>query len=178
MPDPLSVLNEAEQEHLLDLPVADPFQRGAAGLLDCIMAFLLGSGVDHAGNAIFTHLSNLKVTFSFSPALSESKITTFIIENAGLMTRMGAIGCKIGFLIFAFGWLVHKFGGSPAKLLLGLKIVDLRSGKPLQVNQALLRQAVLIGTFPGVLAAFIRKDKKTMHDVLTGTSVRKVHGVR
>ncbi len=178
MPDPLSVLNEAEQEHLLDLPVADPFQRGAAALLDSIMAFLLGSGVDHAGNAIYAHLANLQNTLSFSESLSHSKMVVFIVENSGVITRYGAIGCKISFLTFAFGWLVSKFGGSPAMLLIGLKIIDLRSGKPLQVNQALLRQAILLALLPGIFIAFVRKDKKTLHDLLTGTSVRKVHGVR
>ncbi len=172
------VLSEAENFHLRDCPAADPFQRAGSMLLDFILAFLLGSGVDHAGNAFYTHLINLPLTLSFSKSLPDTKLVSFLVENAGTITRVAAIGSKISFLIFAFGWLVNRFGGSPAQLLVGLKVVDEKSGKTLEINQALFRQLSLVVTFPLSPLAFFRKDRRTAHDLLTESSVRKVHGVR
>lgn len=173
-----NILNEAERFHLLACPVADPFHRTGAMLLDFILVFLLGSGVDHAGNAFYSHLINLPFTLSFSERMSHSVATAMLVDNAEVICRYIAIGSKISFLIFAFGWLVNQFGGSPAQLLIGLRVVDQKSGDTLQINQALFRQVSLIALSPLFPMVFFRKDRRAAHDLITQTSVRKVHGVR
>ena len=84
------------------------------------------------------------------------------------------ISWTIGF--FYFGWFYKNRGGSPGKLLLGLRVQDSETKENIGYWRAFLREyigklvsgALLMLGF--IMAAF-RSDKKGLHDMLSGTQV-------
>jgi len=74
-----------------------------------------------------------------------------------------------------FGWFYKNKGGSPGKLLFGLKVVNMATGENLNYFQTFKRE--IIGkTFSGflfigyIIAAF-REDGRTLHDFFAGSKV-------
>lgn len=78
-------------------------------------------------------------------------------------------------------WTVATFGGSPAKLLLGLRVLDATSGQKLSIPRVILREIIgkalglaLLGG--GLLMPLMRQDHRSLHDLLSQSVVKRVHG--
>lgn len=76
------------------------------------------------------------------------------------------------------GWFISRKGGLPGKMLLGLKIIDTRTGYYPSIGRAVSRElfgkmlsSLTLGI--GFLMAAFRKDKKALHDLLIKTQVMK-----
>jgi uncharacterized RDD family membrane protein YckC len=162
-------LTEAEQDHWLDCPDADLPLRSAGFLLDVIFFSIASSGIHHLSGAVLS-LHNA-VASSLTEPLS-SFIPLLILYLSWSLKTIA------GFLYFV--WTVSRFGGTPAKLLLGLRVVDSSHGGKLTLGQAVLREVVgkfLFGwfmafTITGVATGQIR----AFQDWLAKSVVKKVHG--
>lgn len=81
---------------------------------------------------------------------------------------------QVSLAIFYYTWFVGKYGGTPGKLILGLRIVD-EHGGPIGYSMAVKRylatilSALTLGI--GYLIAAWDSEKKTLHDILVRTRV-------
>ena len=87
------------------------------------------------------------------------------------------ISWTIGF--FYFGWFYKNKGGSPGKLILGLRVRDYETKENIGYWRAFLREYIgkLISgvlLLLGFIMAAFRSDKKALHDMLSGTQVAQL----
>lgn len=151
------VLTTAERRHYLDSPPADLFIRTGALLLDGMLVWLLMSGAFKATLLILavlhrTPVESIALTWAFR-GLAYAVYTTVPL---------------------------HVFGGTPGKILLGLRVIDSHSGAFLSLPRAFAREClgkVLTGSLLGlpVLPALSDPQRQLMHDRFAGCVVRKVH---
>lgn len=165
-------LSDAEHEHLLDCPDADFFIRLGSTLLDFILCFLIFSGITHITNAVM-NLSPRFVTPELTGTLSLERVQSSIFYVSQVLKLM------LGYIYFV--WTVATFGGSPAKLLLGLRVLDAGSGQKLSIPRAFLREVIgkaasvgLVGG--GLILPLIREDRRALHDLMSNSVVKRVHG--
>jgi len=81
-------------------------------------------------------------------------------------------GVTIYGLIYAL--LLSKFGQTPGKKAYDMKVVDDRSGNNISFLRAILRFIAFLftaTTLLGLFLPFYRKDKKALHDLISGTIV-------
>ena len=160
-------LNEAEDDHFLDCPDADFWIRTGAILLDAIFFWLLWSGIQNTLNSIGpTLIASLQMT-TWVPLTEEQMVPFFIHVGHGFL------------YFFYFCATLSKFGGSPGKLLLGLRVVDAKTGSKISFGRALARESFgkVLSTLPlavGWGMAFMRSDSRTLHDLVAGTRVKRV----
>jgi uncharacterized RDD family membrane protein YckC len=163
-------LELAEEEHLKNCPNAEFSVRLAAAIVDGILSYLAITGLESLGNA-------------FSILLDHFPITSFFHRRADMLTSTSVITLKVMFFYFYFIASTSFSGGSPGKLLLGLRVLNANNGKNLTPAQALVRWVLSLGInflSCGVvyLMATLNADHRAYHDELTRTVVKKVHGVR
>ena len=101
--------------------------------------------------------------------------------NPEVMSTMMAaysVGTLISWVIgfFYFGWFYKNKGGSPGKLILGLRVRDYETKENIGYWRAFLREYIgkLISgvlLLLGFIMAGLRSDKKALHDMLSGTQV-------
>jgi len=175
-------LIEAEEDHLLDCPNADFSLRAAATLLDIILFFLAYSGLKHLCNALNTHLAHFQMPF---PGAGAPKLQLLLFQlslHHETFSQTVLLLLRISLAYFYFVWALAYAGGSPGKLLLGLRVIHSQTGRYLNFFHALARELggkiVSVVTLYGFFSPFLRKDKKALHDIVFRTSVKKVHGVR
>lgn len=164
-------LTEAEEEHWLDCPDADFFIRAGSQLLDGILCFLILSGITHLTNASVTLLPKL---LNFWPQVPLS-----ISSLQGTIFYLSLVA-KISVVYIQFIWTVSVFGGTPAKLLLGLRVVDVRTGSKLELPRVFLREVVgkgvcVLTAGTGFLPVLFRGDRRGAHDLLCKSVVKRVH---
>lgn len=156
-PDPqiAAAIEAAEQEHYLASPPADMFMRAGAFFLDGLFYWILSSAI-------------LKVAGILSLWLplqsNDSGVWLFRITL---------------YLAYTSAPLVY-FGATPAKLLMGLRVIRKDSGKGLTWKDALIREGlgkipslILLG-IPAVLG-FFDPQRSCFHDRIAGTVVRQIH---
>lgn len=76
--------------------------------------------------------------------------------------------------IVMMAWFNHRYGGSPGNCLLGLKVIDSRSGRYMSLPQAITRVVLaILSTISviGVLFMLFDAQRRTLHDRLMGTVV-------
>lgn len=76
-------------------------------------------------------------------------------------------------------FLVSRCGGGVGKLVLGLRIVDEKSGHYLSLPRAFVREVVgkfISAAFLGIgfLMAFTRKDQCALHDLMVNSKVKNI----
>jgi uncharacterized RDD family membrane protein YckC len=159
-------LQEAENDHYLDCPNADFFIRTAAYLLDAIFLFLLVTGMNRILTIILTSpigLGSLHVT-------DDTRVVVTSIHVA--------LQCTL-FYFYSI-WSVVRFGGSAGKLILGLRIIDRDTGQKLDYLQLFAREVLgkfILGPITigvGFLMPLWREDSLALHDLLSGSAVKKV----
>ncbi len=156
-------LAEAEDEHYLDCPDADLVTRSAAVLLDAILIFLVITAMERIARA--------------SGGILTSHYPAAQVETGLLMFSF--VVKAMSFYIIDV-WATFRFGGSFGKILLGLRIVDGKTGSNLSLPRTLFREVigkiVLGGASAGIgwaLAAF-RADRLAVQDLISGSTVKKV----
>ncbi len=165
-------LAEAEKDHFLDCPNADPRARGAAFSLDVILVSLLWTGIHHFCLTMGKYLV---------PFLPEESLPLDFLASPQTFFLYLSYVLKVSVVYLHFVWALARYGGSPAKLLLGLRALDVRTGSRLPLPRALLREFIgkPLGTAMfgfGILLPFVRPDHKALHDLIAGSVVKRVHG--
>ena len=84
--------------------------------------------------------------------------------------------CLNGILLWGYcGWFGKHKGGTPGKLVLGLQVVDYRTGTRLGYGRMLYRETLgrLISavSIVGFATVFFREDRRALHDFLAGSQV-------
>lgn len=159
-------LREAEEEHLLDCPNADPAIRTAAFLLDIIFLYLATSSLERIIQAV------LHVPF----------LGGWLWNSAQGMAALNIAvkSFQIAALYYAAIWSVYRFGGTPAKLIFGLRVVDASTGQQLSFLQTVLREifgkAFLISMTVGTVLVIpiIRRDHLALHDIASRSVVKRL----
>ena len=155
-------LQEAEEEHYLDCPPADFWIRAAAIFLDIIFLFIIITAV----HRIFEVLNG---------ALVARNAIDWLVLSLSVERATQALVFYLWNL-----WCVTQFGGTPAKIILGLRVIDRESGQKLSFGQTLLREVIgkiiLCGlTFGiGFLLPLYRTDDLTLHDIVARSTVKRV----
>ena len=118
-------------------------------------------------------------TFSKHQALAtpQHRLISFILD-AVLFSITFGVGWIIWFLAIAVR------GTTPGHDLMGQKIVDHRTGRPLRLGRMLVREFLIKGIFTWLIASFtmcinyivdgafiFRDDRRTVHDLILGTDV-------
>ena len=172
-------LAEAEEDHFLDCPNAEISYRVAAGLLDTILAFLALSGIEHICNALVAPLDQLGAVIH-THGLWQTLFQEASLHSLDVCVYL-MISLKVSFSYFYFVWSLAYAGGSPGKLLVGLRAIDGETGQKLSFPRALAREGVgkvlsisLFGL--GLLPILLRKDRKAFHDLLVSSVVKRIHG--
>ncbi len=166
------MFSEAEDEHFLDCPTADFFIRCGSILLDAILFFLVLSGVQHISQTVGSLLPKLPSVVGSSPAEIERALGVL-----GYLTIVAKLLLIYGYFL----WPVATFRGTPAKLLLGLRVVDASSGGRPSFLQVMLREilgrALCVLVLGGGFALpLLRADQRALHDLISRTVVKRVHG--
>jgi len=169
-------LAEAEHDHFLDCPNADFWIRTGAFLLDSIFFWLLWSGIHHTftsvGPSLLATAERMPLFQQFLPGhdapLRPEQVLPFLEHAAH------------GLLFFLyFCATLSAFGGSPGKLLLGLRVVDVTTGAKLTFGRAIFRELIgkVVSTIPLAIGwgmAFMRQDTRALHDLAASTVVKRV----
>jgi len=156
-------LSEAEDEHYLDCPDADLITRSAALLLDAMLLFLVVTAMDRVSRA----MGILFVQRSSS-------------EQMELTLRVVSLAVKIMVYYVIDIWAVFRWGGSFAKILLGLRVIDRETGGRLTFSQTLVREVfgkILLGVGTlgiGWAVAAFRADRLALQDLVSRSVVKKV----
>ena len=82
-------------------------------------------------------------------------------------------------VFFYFGWFYKRYGASPGKLVLDLKVRDALTHRHLGYVRTFFRETLgkmLSGMFfcMGFLIVVFRRDKRTLHDLIFGSEVVRV----
>jgi uncharacterized RDD family membrane protein YckC len=161
-------LLESEYEHYLDCPTADPVTRFAACFLDFILCSLAWSATNHLSEAGAAAAASLTTTGS----LAEGWMPPGWVYGLWVL--------RISLLYLYFIWAVASYGGTPAKLLLGLRVLDVKQGNRLSLPRAMFRELILktlsAASVIGVAMALFRPDRRALHDLIAGTVVKKIRG--
>ncbi len=162
-------LAEAEADHLLDCPNADYLIRATAVVLDAILFWIAWTVIHHVCIAIGNSLGS---------AINDAQNP---LTDPRAWMRHISWGFKTLLVYLYFVYSVVRFGGSPAKLLLGLRVCDESTGKNLSLSQAFLRELVgkgisLLSAGIGLLITIARKDHRLFHDLLSRSVVKRVQG--
>lgn len=153
-------LEEAEEDHFVDCPEAPYLLRAAACILDAIFLVLAITSFNRLAMAFFVYFSQeaREAPVLFSSFVIASDVTLIYIYSL---------------------WTVHRFGGSPAKLLFNLRVVEVSTGKKLEFYSIFVREVfgkplslVLLGL--GFLMPLIRDDRRTLHDLICSSTVKKI----
>lgn len=174
-------LEKAEEEHLKSCPEADFSLRLASTIVDGILVYLTLTGIHSLSNALSLFLSHAPNT-AWGHFL-KPEITSFLSTQSGYIATLIEISFNVLFAYLYFVISTSFSGGTPGKLLLGLRVLNIKTGKRLGPGRVLLRLliALTINTISFGLAylfLIFSKSKRAFHDELTQTSVKKVHGVR
>lgn len=116
-PSVAATLTEAEHDHWLDCPDADIVIRSAAFLLDVIFFSIGSTGIHNLS------LAAMSLHQALASALDE---TLYVLIP--LLVLYVSWTIKTVAAVLYFVWAQSRFGGSPAKLLLGLRVVDNSDG--------------------------------------------------
>lgn len=165
-PSVADALQQAEEDHFRDCPDAGFLIRAAACLLDLIFLFLALSTVNRLGIAAAA-LGYAGMESAPADGRLPALYSAFLV----------AVDATLAY--FYTVWTVLRFGASPAKLLLNLQVIDSRTGGRLGIHQALLREWVgkllsLAAIGAGFFLPLFRKDKRTLHDLLSHSAVKNI----
>lgn len=160
------VLRKEEQQFRLSCPNADPVSRMSAFILDAIFLFLAFSTIQHICD-----------NFLWNPR------TLVYLRDHNLQGFAPWIPLLLNWSFFLFGylWPLVKFGGTPAKLILGLRVIDSETGQTLSPVRALIRELALkwiLNFFTmgmGCLSSLFRKDNSSLHDILSRSAVKRIY---
>jgi len=142
--------------------------RAAALVLDVIFLVLLFSGLDR----IFT--AGITLAFAKHPLWANEHVQTFILSFR--------VAMEWGLFHIYYLWTSTYYGGTPAKLIFGLRVIDIHTGQTLPLPRILVREVfgkLILNTATlglGFFLPFTRPDARALHDLVSRSVVKKVHG--
>jgi len=129
------------------------------------------------------------VLIRFAASIVDSITISFLLLPFNILQQVLAMHeSKLGMVVVTIlsyicsfsliAWFLSKKGGLPGKLLLGLKIIDVKTGSFVTPGKAIGRETAgkllsALTLMIGYFMAGIRKDKKALHDIICGTQVIK-----
>lgn len=174
-------LEKAEEEHFKNCPDAEFSIRLASVFVDGILAYLAVTGLHSICGALDLHLAHITQS---SWGQQIPNMTALFLENrAAHIALYIELTLKIIFFYLYFVASTAFSGGTPGKLLLGIRVVNRNTGKKLTTQKALLRLVIAVGSTLvscGIIYLIIpfSDRKRAFHDELTHTVVKKVFGVK
>lgn len=174
-------LEKAEEAHLQTCPEADFSVRIAAFLVDCILTYLAISGLKNLGQAMNVFLYH-GPSSSWGVYIGETLIA-WLSQHSAQISATFEITSKVIFVFIYFITSTVISGGTPGKLLLGLRVLDSETGKKIGAAKTLTRYFLAIAFGIGSMgmiyvSGLLSADKRALHDRIVRTAVKKVHGVR
>lgn len=174
-------LEKAEEDHLKNCPNAEFTIRLASVIVDGILTYLAITGVQKLSQAIEIFLLH-SASSPWAHHLS-SRTLEILSSKAHLAKACIEISFKVLFVYSYFIFSTSFYGGTPGKLLMGLRVLRDNSGKRLRQGEVFFRSVfAVVSNFLslglGYVIMTIREDKMTYHDRFTRSSVKKVHGVK
>ena len=135
-------------------PYASIFTRGMAQVLNAMVIIACLSPVLYLFN------------FLFQPSVHQPLAYALFSMLRSLLVFSSVVACM--------AWFNHRYGGTPGKCLLGLKVVNEKTGEYLNMAQAVTRVVlalVSMASVVGVLFMLFDARKRTLHDRLMGSIV-------
>lgn len=174
-------LERAEEAHLQTCPEADFSVRIAAFLVDCILAYLAISGLKNLSQAMSVFLSH-GPSSSWGGYVGETLIV-WLSQHSAQISAAFEITSKVTFVFIYFITSTAISGGTPGKLLLGLRVLDSETGKKISSAKTLTRYVLAITFGFGSMgliyvSGLLSTNKRALHDRIVRTAVKKVHGAR
>lgn len=77
-------------------------------------------------------------------------------------------------ILYGFAWCLHRYGATPGKLLIGIKVIDQKTHHTLSRKQAAIRLLLsVLSTFSGlgVLLILFNRQRQAIHDKMLHTLV-------
>mgnify|MGYP006273007337 CR=1 FL=1 len=174
-------LERAEEDHFKNCPNAEFMIRLASTVVDLILSYLAITGLQNLSRALEVFLSHAADYFISNPSIHY--LGSLIATHSTDISFIFEITLKI-FFVYCYYVLSTCFsGGTPGKLLLGLKVLNRETGKKLRPGEAFIRMALAAlctlasGGISYLYIAF-NKDQQSLHDRLTQSCVKKIHGVK
>lgn len=166
-------LAEAEHDHYLDCPNADAVLRSAALLLDIILCSLAWTGIDNIFAALITYAINFPLTDAPESIYAMHGLIRTNLEYFSWVFKLASF-------YFYFYWSVARFGGTPAKLLLGMRVIHSVTGQSPSFFQVLVREGVIkplsmLFVLP-LIYPLLNNDRRALHDIVAKTTVKKTKG--
>ncbi|MEA1891239.1 MAG: RDD family protein [Campylobacterota bacterium] len=108
-------------------------------------------------------------------------VVTYLVFNGKDDFLSSGLAPFLGTLVYGliYGVLISKWGQTPGKKAYMLKVVDAKSGEHIGFFRALFRFLAFLFTATTLLGLFMpyfRKDKKTLHDLMSRSMVVGVKG--
>lgn len=158
-------LNRAELDHRIGCPNAELTARLGAFILDLILLFIMVSGIRH-------------ITILLVEILEPPILSSYIFYSPTRFLQFLGISAALCVIYFYLIWTSMRFGGSPAKLLMGIRVIDIQSGRWLGGYQLFLRELVVkplgLLLLIGPLVALFRKDRRSLQDWVVGSAVKRL----
>ncbi len=112
-------------------------------------------------------------TLCYAPALSQ--YAWFYLKEGQGQVSLGLLALCWLFSLIIQSYFLYQWGGTPGKLLLGLRVVNVASSSPLYFLQALIRimtdqLSLIFGLAPRCFA-FVRFDRRHVSDWVAETRV-------
>ncbi len=106
-------------------------------------------------------------------------VVTYLVFNGKDDFLSSGLAPFLGTLIYAliYAFLISKWGQTPGKKAYELKVVDIKTGKLIGFFRALFRFVAFLFTATTLLGLFMpyfRKDKCTLHDLMSGSMVVRI----
>ena len=106
-------------------------------------------------------------------------IVTYLVFNGKDDFLSSGLAPFIGTLAYAliYAFLISKWGQTPGNKAYELKVVNLKTGKLIGFFRALFRFVAFLFTATTLLGLFMpyfRKDKCTLHDLMSGSMVVRI----
>jgi len=156
-------LTKAEEEHWLDCPNAPLGLRLASLTLDLIFLFLVTQGIHKIFQALTFYSSSLNAHL---PGVFDQVFLGFV-----------DVFLRVSFVFVYTTICVCEFGGTVGKILLGLRVIDAKTGRELNLSRVIIRLSIAILTnFLSIAVALARRDGLALHDTLCQSVVKKVRG--
>jgi uncharacterized RDD family membrane protein YckC len=165
-------LKEAEHEHFADCPNADTWTRLTAVFLDLVLCAVAANAIQSLASVFLALIQGSIETILNRPwpfSITTSQLTHLVTWS---LRSMLFYSCWV--------WSVFQYGGSPGKLLLGLRTLDVETGEKLGPWRAFFRELVLkplsILSVAGILQSWARTDRRAWHDTVCSTVVKSIRG--
>ncbi len=156
-------LDEAVEDHYVDCPPAPYPVRTAACIADYLLLAILISNLHRLLAAAAVFIGGITAGDQHPPAW--------------FISLLIATDFTVAYVYFI--WTTYEFGGSPAKLILNLRVVDVRTGQRLEIGPLFLREWVakplgFAAGLIGFLFPLFRTDGRAFHDLVAGSTVKKI----